>query len=204
MSLYDNRISQSSVAPNPPYYKSRPKNGNNYIMRQNNTPPPVRIPFCSLPQPHQVPCNPSIEAAEATLEQAENCEDLLDLYQQDLELFLSLYSFNIKRLRGEIIKEISRLDHEGSFIYDKIPDRTTILRMVDFIYQRILPLTENENVEESIPSEDGNMNELPEKLPSAISSIWLRHVIEILVYQNLIERRRNWVNQLAKRELQNR
>lgn len=198
MSPFDDRIRQTSVDSNPPYYTSYSKNGNNYIMRQNNTPPPTRAPFYTLPKPHKVPCTPVVETTEAVLEQFRTCEDLLEQYQKDLELFLSLYSFDIKRLRNEILKEINRIDHDDSFIYDKIPDRTTILKMVDFIYQRILPLTETESTIESEPAED-NMNDLPDKLPSAYSGVWLRHVIEILVYQELIERRKNWSGRLMKR-----
>lgn len=198
MSPFDDRIKQTSVDSNPPYYTSYSKNGNNYIMRQNNTPPPIRAPFYSLPRPYRAPYTPEVETTETVLDQSRTCEDLLDQYQKDLELFLSLYSFNIKRLRSEILKEIDRLDHDGSFIYDKIPDRTTILKMVDFVYQRILPLTENESTNDSQSSED-NMNDLPEKLPSALSGVWLKHVIEILVYQELIERRKNWEGQLTKR-----
>ena len=194
MSPFNDRIRQTSVDSNPPYYTSYSKNGNNYTMRQNNTPPPIRIPFCSQPQPYRVMYTPEVEATQTTSEQSGTCEELLELYSKDLEMFLSLYSFNIKRLRNEILKEIDRLDHEGSFIYDTIPDRTTILKMVDFIYQRILPLTETETTGEIEPSDD-NMNDLPQKLPSAFSGVWLKHVIEILAYQELIERRKNHRNQ---------
>ncbi|HCL03749.1 MAG TPA: hypothetical protein DHW61_15320 [Lachnoclostridium phytofermentans] len=197
MSPFDDRISQSSVDYNPPYYTSYSKNGNNYIMRQNNTPPPVRIPFYSIPQPYKVPYNTAVEVAESKLEQAETCEDLLEQYQKDLEMFRSFYSYHLKRLRNEILKEINRLDHDGSFIYDKIPDRTTILKMVDSIYQRILPLTENEVINENESTED--IMAFPEKLPSAFSGVWLKHVIEILVCQELIERRRNFINKNTKR-----
>lgn len=199
MSPFDDRISQSSVDYNPPYYTSYSKNGNNYIMRQNNTPPPVRMPFYSIPQPYKAPCkcNPAVEVAETTLEQSETCQDLMDQYQKDSEMFISLYSFHIKRLRNEILKEINRLDHDGSFIYDKIPDRTTILKMVDLIYQKILPLTENEETTENESTEDIML--FPEKLPGALSSAWLKHVIEILVCQDMIERRRNYISKNTKR-----
>jgi hypothetical protein len=197
MSPFDEQISQSSVDSNPPYYTSYSKNGNNYIMRQNNTPPPIRIPFYSIPQPYRASCNPEVEVAETTLEQAKTCEDSMAQYQKDLEMFVSLYSFPIKRLRVEILSEINRLDHDGSFIYDIIPDRTTILKMVDIIHQRILPLMENELTNESETMED--IMVFPEKLPSTISGAWLKHVIEILVSQDLIERRRNFVSNNAKR-----
>ncbi|ABX44071.1 hypothetical protein [Lachnoclostridium phytofermentans] len=197
MSPFDDRIDHTSVDYNPPYYTSYSKNGNNYIMRQNNTPPPIRIPFYSIPQPYRVPCNPAVEVAETTLEQAETCEDLLDQQQKDLEMFISFYSFPIKRLRLEILSEINRLDQDGSFIYDKIPDRTTILKMVDVICQRILPLTENESINEKESTED--IMVFPEKLPSTISGAWLKHVIEILVCQDLIERRRNFMSNNTKR-----
>lgn len=191
MSPFDDRINQTSVDSNPPYYASYSTNGNNYIMRQNNTPPPVRIPFCALPQPNKISNTQKVEAAEQ-LDRPGTCEDLLEQYEKDLELFLSLYSFNIKRLLTEIQKEINRLDHEGSFIYDKIPDRSTILTMVDYIHKQILPLTYTEEMESPILTNDDDMDDLPDKLPSAISSLWLKHLIEILVYQELIERRRKY------------
>ena len=191
MSPFDDRINHNSVDSNPPYYTSYSKNGNNYIMRQNNTPPPVRIPFCALPQPNKITTNQKVEAAEQ-LDRFGTCEDLLEQYEKDLELFLSLYSFNIKRILTEIQKEMNRLDHEDSFIYDKIPDRSTILKMVDYIYTKILPLTYTEDMEDSIADNDDDMDDFPEKLPSAFSGIWLKHLIEILVYQELIERRRKY------------
>lgn len=197
MSPFNDRINQDSVDSNPPYYTSYSMNGNNYIMRQNNTPPPVRIPFCALSQPNKISSNHKVAAAE-TLDRPGTCEDLLEQYEKDLELFLSLYSFNIKRLLTEIQKEINRLDHEGSFIYDKIPDRSTILKMVDYIYGKILPLTYTEEVDDSVTDYDDDMDDFPEKLPSAISGVWLKHLIEILVYQEIIERRRKY-HEIASR-----
>ena len=57
--------------------------------------------------------------------------------EKDLEYFQQLHPMICRKLKGEIEEECDKLEYEGSYMYDEYPDRTTIRRTVNQIYNSV-------------------------------------------------------------------
>lgn len=188
------------------------QNRRNSRMRSNMTPPPIRNPYLSYQELQQQSVkyqekNNSLEETQEvakeealitpsypTIKATEMPQETSNL-SRDLNYMLGLYPETVRVILAEVQKEFDHLDYDGSFIYDKYPDKTTLLRLAGIIYERIYPLTESKAVtgtqgthREQLTSELEN-EPAPGRLPAADSTVWLFHLVTILIYNELLYRR---------------
>ena len=82
----------------------------------------------------------------------------------EMEYFQSIYPQNLKILQRYVEEECDRMEFDGSMMYDEYPDRLGLRLMCRRIYDRAKDQEEN-------PGE------------------WLRDLIEVMSYQELLRRR---------------
>lgn len=85
--------------------------------------------------------------------------------QRDYDYMKSVYPDTAKRLLPFVEEECDRMEYDGSMMYDEYPDRLGLRLMCGRIYDR---------------AKDGEEN------PGG----WLRDLIEVMTYQELLRRRR--------------
>ena len=103
-------------------------------------------------------------------------------YDKDLEYIKQMYSSILKVLLAEIQKEFDLVDYEDSFIFDEYPDKDTLLRMADVILER----AENMDLEQGdLETTQFRSGDKRRRNP------FLRHLVENLVFQELLHRRRH-------------
>lgn len=84
--------------------------------------------------------------------------------RRDLDYMKSIYPNAAKRLLPYVEEECDRMEYDGSMMYDEYPDRLGLRLMCRRIYDRAKDQEEN-------PGE------------------WLRDLIEVMSYQELLRRR---------------
>ena len=89
--------------------------------------------------------------------------------RRDLDYMKSLYPAAAKRLIPYIEEECDRLEYEGSMIYDEYPDKLQLCLMCRRAYEQVM---KQEKWEKETYT--------PEQI---------REIVEILMYQELMERR---------------
>lgn len=69
-----------------------------------------------------------------------------DNYEQDMDIvnIKRLYPGTVRSLEPYITEECDKLDYEGSLMFDEIPDKVSVERIVDHIYERSNPDDEPE------------------------------------------------------------
>ena len=103
-------------------------------------------------------------------------------YDKDLVYIKQMYSSILKVLLAEIQKEFDLVDYEDSFIFDEYPDKDTLLRMADVILKR----AENMDLEQGdLETTQFRSGDKRRRNP------FLRHLVENLVFQELLHRRRH-------------
>lgn len=85
--------------------------------------------------------------------------------QRDYDYMKSVYPDTAKRLLPFVEEECDRMEYDGSMMYDEYPDRLGLRLMCGRIYDR---------------AKDGEEN------PGG----WLKDLIEVMTYQELLRRRR--------------
>lgn len=85
--------------------------------------------------------------------------------QRDYDYMKSVYPDTAKRLLPFVEEECDRMEYDGSMMYDEYPDRLGLRFMCGRIYDR---------------AKDGEEN------PGG----WLKDLIEVMTYQELLRRRR--------------
>jgi hypothetical protein len=94
-----------------------------------------------------------------------------DRVLEDLEYLRQMYPEYSRRYQGVVQRITSRMDYDGSFIYDQYPDRITFMRMVDSVMKVI--------------KDEGKDDEgWEEKEP------WIRELITLLIYNEILLLRR--------------
>lgn len=208
-------------------------NRQNYRMRPNYTPPPIRNPYLSYQelqkkaQAYKPTTFPTVEEISSLVAQAteqppmrDNTQPMRDnmqppmrdnmqpptttfptnpplplsfpksnLTDKDIAYINHMFPEDIRLILEEIKKHFDRLDYEGSFIFDEYPDRTTLIRLSEDIYNSLLPLTHDFEPEEP-PRMQEDRQRTPGLLPKNDSKLWMLYVILILVYSELLSRRR--------------
>lgn len=87
------------------------------------------------------------------------------LERRDYDYVKSVYPDTAKRLLPFIEEECDRLEYEGSMMYDEYPDRLALRLICRRIYEQ---------------AKDGEEN----------PGDWLKDLIEVMAYQELLRRRR--------------
>lgn len=106
-----------------------------------------------------------------------------DRVLEDLEYLQQMYPSYAKKYQGVVSNVADKMDYEGSFIYDQYPDKLTIIRMVESV-MKMIQADENSN---SINS-DGTP--LTENAPWSEKEPWIRELVTVLMYNEILMRRR--------------
>ena len=108
----------------------------------------------------------------------DNSEDL----DRDVDYFRQLYPNTVRSIQSAVDDECDKLEYDGSFMFDEYPDKVTLERIVDRIYERMQELEEMPQVE---------ANSLyygyPRRRPN-----YLHDIVTILLLNELFNRRRRY------------
>lgn len=126
-----------------------------------------------------------------------------DRVLEDLEYLQQMYPSYAKRYQVIINDMLNRMDYDGSVIYDQYPDRWQLDRIVRTVLDTIR-LEENRQLQIQMPGippqnmEQDNMRR-PEQMPQSqteqnISDAWLRELVTVLLYYEILKRRRKRQN----------
>ncbi len=103
--------------------------------------------------------------------------------QRDIEYMKSLYPDVAKRILPYVEEECDRMEYQNSMMYDEYPDRLQLRLMCNRVYDKV------KKYEKSFfeTGEEGSL--LPERACGE-QSYRLRDLIEVVMYQELMQRRR--------------
>jgi len=135
-------------------------NPNNIIM-------PINTPYNNVPM--GIPLYP--------LYGYDNCEDM----EKDMNYFTRLYPNTARRILNEVNDECDKLEYDGSVMFDEYPDRVTLDRIVDRIYERV------KDMEEASMAEAKNVYYTQRRRQSL-----LRDLVSIILLNEFINRRRRY------------
>lgn len=129
--------------------------------------------------------------------------------EKDMEYMKSLYPEVAKRLLPYVEEECDRMEYENSMMYDEYPDRLQLRMMCSRVYNNV---KKNEKIFFGTGYEELLMEEAEEETQEADEvegevkgtewnrrkrkrrpghQNWLRDLIEVMVYQELMRRRRD-------------
>lgn len=115
-----------------------------------------------------------------------------DRVLEDLEYLQQMYPSYAKRYQVIINDMLNRMDYDGSVIYDQYPDRWQLDRMVRNILDTIRleerrqsPMQPQNMESDSMPQTSTEQN---------ISDAWLRELVTVLLYYEILKRRRKRQN----------
>jgi hypothetical protein len=139
-----------------------PRNG----MPMNNISMPNNTPYST---PMGVPLYP--------LYGYDNCEDM----DRDMDYLKQLYPNTAKRIQGEIDNECDRLEYDGSVMFDEYPDKVSLDRIIDRVYEKVRDMDEEPQVETK------SIYYTPRRRQNI-----LRDVINIILLNEIFNRRRRY------------
>ena len=140
-----------------------------------------------------------------------------DRILEDLEYLQQMYPTYAKKYQGVISSVVDKMDYEGSFIYDQYPDKLTIQRMVTSVMTVIktneenradnnvmpvnapasttMPVSTPANPMQLMPNPDAaesNVTDktLTENAPWSEKEPWIRELVTVLMYYEILARRR--------------
>lgn len=129
--------------------------------------------------------------------------DNLEDSEKDWGYFRQMYPNTAQRILREINEECDKLEYDGSCMFDEYPDKVYLGRIVDKIYKKMQDLieepivyTENTNPPYDCKKEEVEIKTSPSTNRRSRNTVrsnnWLRDLIEILLYQELLNRRRRY------------
>lgn len=134
-----------------------------------------------------------------------NGYDNLEDSEKDWGYFRQMYPNTAQRIFREIDEECDKLEYDGSYMFDEYPDKVYLGRIVNQIYKKMQDVIEEPIVytEDIKPSHDCKKEEIEVEMKASTSTRmrsrnpvrsnnWLRDLIEILLYQELLNRRRRY------------
>ncbi|HHU72351.1 MAG TPA: hypothetical protein GXZ21_10020 [Clostridiales bacterium] len=128
------------------------KSVNNYRIPIQNTPSFNRPYLQSIPynRPNRiyVANNSTYPMPSRSNTMASYQHDYYDL-DMDIVNIKRLYPSTVRSLEPFINEECDKLDYEGSFMFDENPDKVSVERIVDRIYERTNPLDDEPELEAS-------------------------------------------------------
>lgn len=114
-----------------------------------------------------------------------------DRILEDLEYLQQMYPTYAKRYQSVISNVVDKIDYDNSFIYDQYPDKFTLQRMVVSVMAVIKANEEKAgNRENSAQGETVDDNTLTENAPWKEKEPWIRELVTVLIYNEILMRRR--------------
>ena len=90
--------------------------------------------------------------------------------RRDYEYMQSMYPIAAKKILPYVEEECERMSYVGSVIYDEYPDQLQIRMMCNRVYEKVRT----------------------QEIEMAEISDWLRDLVQIILYQELFRRRRDY------------
>jgi len=109
-------------------------------MPQNG---PANSPINYIPMPQVTPYNTPMGIPLYPLYGYDSCEDL----DRDMNYLKQLYPNTAKRIQKEIDEECDKLEYDGSVMFDEYPDKVTLDKIIDRVYEKVKDLDETPQVE---------------------------------------------------------
>lgn len=104
--------------------------------------------------------------------------------EKDFEYMKQLYPRSSHRIQELIEDTCDRLEYEGSMMFDEYPDRLQIALLANKIYSQLAPSATTEPL---TAQHSG-----PPNRPHPSDPDWLRHMIEIMLCNEMCQRRRRY------------
>ena len=108
--------------------------------------------------------------------------DNMEDFERDLEYFKQLYPSTVRYIQNEVDNECDKLEYDGSVMFDEYPDRVTVERIVDRIYEKV------EFTDEAPTVEANNLYYRPRRRRSNLA----RDLITIILLNEFLGRRRRY------------
>lgn len=112
-------------------------------MPMNSTAPRTGMPMNNLYIPNNSPYNVPMGVPLYPLYGYDNCEDL----DRDMNYFKQIYPNTAKQIQREIDKECDQLEYDGSLMFDEFPDRVSLDRISERVYDRLKDMDDEPSVE---------------------------------------------------------
>ncbi len=100
---------------------------------------------------------------------------------QDLEYLQEMYPSTVKVYQKKINQVLDRIDYKGSMIYDEYPDRISLYKLASDITQMILSENKQNNIEDGVPLNPMDSEEMDADHVGVI--------VQILLYYEIYKRR---------------
>jgi hypothetical protein len=154
-----------------PYYNPMMQGGN---MPYMSYPPYQGIPNMYLPNTN--PYNVPMGIPMFPLYGYDNSADL----DHDLEYMKQLYPKTAKAIQKEIDNECDKIEYDGSMMFDEYPDKESLDKLIDRVYDRIKQIEDEPQVE---------INSLY-FYPPRRNTNYLRDIVSLLFLSEIFNRRR--------------
>lgn len=115
-----------------------------------------------------------------------------DRMLEDLEYLQQMYPTYARKYQSTISGFVDRMDYDGSFIYDQYPDKMSIGRMVTGV---MAVIKANEEKDEAGADDDDRNRDVTEKTltehaPWKEKEPWIRELVTVLMYYEILTRRK--------------
>lgn len=97
-----------------------------------------------------------------------------DTVIRDMEYLQQMYPVQVRKYQRRVAEILDKMDYEGSMIYDEYPDRFSLERVA----QSITGILQKEEQEED-----------PDDMDQAQKWMWLKDLIQVLLYNEVYKRR---------------
>lgn len=134
-------------------------------------------PMSSQPEPRPIFRGPDYETV---MEEQRNVE-------RDLRMLQSMYPEAAKILLPYIEEMCDKMEYEGSMMFDRFPDQTTLYRMQDEILDQVREQFPNENMQEE-PDEVLSM-QYQRRRRNPPGKNWLEDMVRVMLLQEMHHRR---------------
>ena len=119
-----------------------------------------------------------------------------DMVLEDLEYLQQMYPIHAKRYQVKINNVLDTMDYSGSLIYDQYPDKMQLDRLVRTIMTSIM--AEDKRMNQDTTSDQNDMstmqNPMQNDMNNEMQTTWLRELITVLLYYEILKRRRKRQN----------
>ena len=111
-----------------------------------------------------------------------------DRILEDMEYLQQMYPTYAKKYQGVIKGAVDRVDYAGSFIYDQYPDKITLQQIINSIMTIIK--TNEMNIAGTGEGTSQNINALSENAQWSDKEAWIKELVTVLLFYEILTRRR--------------
>lgn len=111
-----------------------------------------------------------------------------DRILEDLEYLQQMYPTYAKKYQSVVGSVVDKIDYDNSFIYDEYPDKLTLQKMVEGVLAVIK--ANEEKTEDGLQDENNDENVLTEAAPWREKEPWIRELVTVLIYNEVLMRRK--------------